>query len=298
VIFVMRRTIGCRFVAGPLLIADTPHLLYRAFYALPDSITGPDDQPVNALLGSTNALLQVIEEHKPRAVVLCFGAEAADYRTEAYPAYHAHRPPMPEGLAVQWAKAEDFYKAFGWTVLDHDGLEADDLMHSLALAEERAGGSALIFTGDRDMFQCATEKVHILLQQARAGFTEMGPEEVRERYGIGPELVPDFIALRGDPSDGLPGAKGIGEKTAADILRRKGDLEHAILGAIREKPSVRRALIEQAAELRSFKAIATLVEIEMDAVADAPTDFEGGAKAAEALGMKRLAERLRKAAES
>jgi 5'-3' exonuclease len=297
VIFVMRRTIGCRFVAGPLLIADTPHLLYRAFYALPDSITGPDDQPVNALLGSTNALLQVIEEHKPRAVVLCFGAEAADYRTEAYPAYHAHRPPMPEGLAVQWAKAEDFYKAFGWTVLDHDGLEADDLMHSLALAEERAGGSALIFTGDRDMFQCATEKVHILLQQARAGFTEMGPEEVRERYGIGPELVPDFIALRGDPSDGLPGAKGIGEKTAADILRRKGDLEHAILGAIREKPSVRRALIEQAAELRSFKAIATLVEIEMDAVADAPTDFEGGAKAAEALEMKRLAERLRKAAE-
>ena len=281
-------------MAGPLLIADAPHLLYRAFYALPDSITGPDDQPVNALLGSTNALLQVIEEHKPRAVVLCFGAEAADYRTEAYPAYHAHRPEMPEGLAVQWAKAEDFYQAFGWTVLDHDGLEADDLMHSLALAEERAGGSALIFTGDRDMFQCATEKVHILLQQARAGFTEMGPEEVRERYGIGPELVPDFIALRGDPSDGLPGAKGIGEKTAADILRRKGDLEHAILGAIREKPSVRRALIEQAAELRSFKEIATLVEIEMDAVPDAATDAEGGAKAAEALGMKRLAERLRK----
>jgi DNA polymerase-1 len=281
-------------VAGPLLIADAPHLLYRAFYALPDSITGPDDQPVNALLGSTNALLQVIEEHKPRAVVLCFGAEAADYRTEAYPAYHAHRPEMPEGLAAQWAKAVDFYEAFGWTVLDHDGLEADDLMHSLALAEERAGGSALIFTGDRDMFQCATEKVHILLQQARAGFTEMGPKEVRERYGIGPELVPDFIALRGDPSDGLPGAKGIGEKTAADILQRKGDLEHAILGAIREKPSVRRALIEQAAELRSFKEIATLVEIEMDAVSDGPTDPAGGAKAAEALGMRRLAERLEK----
>ena len=121
---------------------------------------------------------------------------------------------------------------------------------------------------------------------------------MRERYGIGPELVPDFIALRGDPSDGLPGAKGIGEKTAADILQRKGDLEHAILGAIREKPSVRRALIEQAAELRSFKAIATLVEIEMDAVPDAPTDAEGGAKAAEALGMKRgWRERLRKGAE-
>ena len=274
-------------MSGPLLITDAPHLLYRAFYALPDSITGPDGQPVNALLGSVNATLQVIEEHKPRAVVHCFGAEAADYRTEAYPAYHAHRPEMPEGLAVQWAQARAFYEAFGWTVLDHDGLEADDLMHSLALAEERRGGSALIFTGDRDMFQCVTDKVHVLMQQARKGFTEMGPKEVKERYGIGPELVPDFIALRGDPSDGLPGAKGIGEKTAADILQRKGDLEHAILGAIREKPSVRRALIEQAAELRSFKAIATLVEIEMDPVPDAPTDAEGGAKAAEALGMKR-----------
>jgi 5'-3' exonuclease len=199
---------------------------------------------------------------------------------------------MPDGLAVQWGQAPAFWEAFGWTVLNHDGLEADDLMHSLAKAEERRGGKALIFTGDRDMFQCVTENVHVLMQQARKGFTEMGPDEVRERYGIDPELVPDFIALRGDPSDGLPGAKGIGEKTAADILRRKGDLEHAILGAIREKPSVRRALIEQAAELRSFKEIATLVEIDMDAVPDAATDLAGGAKAAEALGMKRLAERL------
>jgi DNA polymerase-1 len=109
---------------------------------------------------------------------------------------------MPDGLAVQWAKAPGLYEALGWKVLDHSGLEADDLMHSLALAEERAGGKALIFTGDRDMFQCATENVHVLLQQARKGFTEMGPDEVREWYGIGPEQVPDFIALRGDPSTG------------------------------------------------------------------------------------------------
>src|SRR3954447_26632669 len=104
VIVVMRRTIGCAIVPGPLLVADAPHLLYRAFYALPDSITGPDGEPVNALLGSANVTLQVIEKYAPRAIVMCFGAEAADYRTEAYPDYHAHRPPMPEGLAVQWAK--------------------------------------------------------------------------------------------------------------------------------------------------------------------------------------------------
>src|SRR3954468_5169368 len=91
-------------VPGPLLVADAPHLLYRAFYALPDSITGPDGEPVNALLGSANALLQVIEERSPRAVVLCFGAEAPNSRTEPSPAYHAPRPPMPDGLASQWAK--------------------------------------------------------------------------------------------------------------------------------------------------------------------------------------------------
>jgi 5'-3' exonuclease len=156
----------------------------------------------------------------------------------------------------------------------------------------------VLYTGDRDMFQCVGPYVTVLFP--RGG--KDGPEVVdvpgvKARYGIRPEQVPDFIALRGDPSDGLPGAKGIGEKTAADILQRKGDLEHAILGAIREKPSVRRALIEQAAELRSFKEIATLVEIEMDPVPDAPTDLAGGAKAAEALGMRRLAERLEKSAQ-
>ena len=153
-------------------------------------------------------------------------------------------------------------------------------MHSLALDEKRAGGKALIFTGDRDLFRARPRTSTVLMQQARKGFTEMGPEEVRERYGIGPEQVPDFVALRGDPSDGLPGAKGIGAKTAADILQRKGDLEHAILGAIREKPSVRRALIEQADELRSFKEIATLVEVELDAVEDRESDWASGAKAA------------------
>jgi 5'-3' exonuclease len=171
----------------PLLLADTPHLLYRGFFALPDSIKGADGRPVNALLGSVNQLLWCVERYEPRAVVCCFGLESATYRTELYPTYHAHRPPMPDDLAHQWEKAPALYEALGWTVLDHSGLEADDLLHSLALAEERAGGKALIFTGDRDLFQCATENVHILMQQARKGFTEMGPAEVLERYGVSPE---------------------------------------------------------------------------------------------------------------
>jgi 5'-3' exonuclease len=126
----------------------------------------------------------------------------------------------------------------------------------------------------------------------------MGPEEVVGTYGVTPEQVPDFIALRGDPSDGLPGAKGIGPKTAAELLKRKGDLEHVILGAIREKPSVRKALIEQADELRMFREIATLRTVPVERVPDTPTDYAGGAKAAAELGMGRLAGRLEQAAEA
>ena len=148
------------------------------------------------------------------------------------------------------------------------------------------------------MFQCANEHVTILLQRARQqGPDEVGPDGVREIYGIDPEQVPDFIALRGDPSDGLPGAKGIGAKTAADLLRRKGDLEHVILGAIRETPSVRKALIEQAAELRTFRDIATLRSIPVERPPDAPTDYAGGSEKAAEIGMGRLSKRLSDAAQ-
>lgn len=285
-------------MAKPLLVADAPALLYRGFFALPDTITGPDGVPVNALLGSVNALLQVIEERDPRAVVLCFGQESATYRVEAYPPYHAQRPAMPKGLAQQWAVAPDFYGAFGWEVLTDPGLEADDLLHSLALAEAAAGGEALILTGDRDLYQSVRDGVTVLIQRAArggraAGVDAVDAQEVLARYGIGPELVPDFIALRGDPSDGLPGAKGIGEKGAAELLRRHGSLEAAIAGAVRERPAVRHALLTQTEELKMFKDVATLREVELERPHDAPTDREGGAAAAEALGMRRLRERLR-----
>jgi DNA polymerase-1 len=281
-------------MAGPLLVCDAPALLYRAFFGLPDSIEGADGRPVNALLGSVNAALWCIDRYDPRAVVMCFGPDSAVYRTEAYPPYHSQRPPMPDDLAHQWARAPELYESLGWIVADSDDLEADDLLGTLAALEEEAGGTALILTGDRDLFQCATDKVHVLLQQrGREGPEVLGPEEVRGRYGIDPAQVPDFIALRGDPSDGIPGAKGIGEKTAADILRRHGTLEAALAAPVREKPTVRTALIDQADELRMFRDLATLRRAPVERPADAPTDRGVGADAAERLGMRRLAERLR-----
>ena len=278
---------------GPLLAVDAPSLMYRAFFALPKSITDPEGRAVNALLGTTNLILWAIEQHAPRAVVLCDGAEAAVYRKELYPPYHADRPPVPDELAHQFGDAPGFFAAFGWTGERHDTLEADDLLGSLALAEAEAGGSALLYTGDRDMFQCVNDRVKVLFPRgAKDGPELIGPEAVRKRYGVDPEQVPDFIALRGDPSDGLPGAKGIGEKTAKDLLREHGTLEDVIAASVRLRPRIGAALREGAQELRAFREIATLVRVPVEPPPDRPTDWDGGAEAARARGMLRLAERL------
>jgi len=273
-------------------------MLFRAFYALPDSIKGKDGAPVNALLGTANLILRELELHDPRAVVLCFGPDAADYRVELFDGYHAERPEVPDTLAPQFADSRAFFEGFGWVVADHDSLEADDLLGSYARREADAGGRALVMTGDRDMYQCAGERVTVLyIRTGGKGAEAVDAAEVRKRYGIDPSQVPDFIALRGDPSDGIPGAKGIGEKTAAELLQRYGSLQAALDGAVREsKPSVRKALMEQRDELLRFKEIATLQDVPVELPPDLPTDLAGGAAAARERGMNRLAERLEKAA--
>jgi 5'-3' exonuclease len=270
-------------------------MLFRAFYALPDTIKGADGRPVNALLGTANLVLREVEEHDPRAVVLCFGPDAADYRVELFDGYHAQRPEVPDTLAPQFLDARPFFEAFGWTVADSDSFEADDLLGSFARRETEAGGRTLVMTGDRDMYQCADDQVQILYVRTggKQGAELVDAAEVKKRYGIPPELVPDFIALRGDPSDGIPGAKGIGEKTAAELLQRHGSLEAAIAGGVREtKKTVRAALCSQGDELRAFKEIATLQDVKVKRPKDRRTDFAGAAAAARERGMERLAKRL------
>jgi 5'-3' exonuclease len=278
----------------PLLAVDAPSLLFRAFYALPRSIKGADGQPVNALLGTANLILREVDKYKPRAVALCFGPDAADYRVELYPPYHSDRPEVPDELAPQFADCDEFFGAFGWTVTHHPSLEADDVLGSYARLEAEAGGRALLFTGDRDMFQCAGERVTVLyVRTGSRGAQQVTPDEVRRRYGIGPELVPDFIALRGDPSDGIPGAKGVGEKTAAELLRRHGSLEAAIEGALGERSArIRTALRDASDELLAFKEIATLRDAGVERPPDRPTDWALAAEAAAERGMNALAKRL------
>ena len=315
---------------APLLIADVPWLLYRAFFSLPKSIVGSDGEPVNALLGTVNALLAVLEARPARAVAACMGAEEAVYRVRLYPGYHAQRDPMPPELARQWEKAPALLESLGWTVTTDPELEADDVMFSYALAEvggdrheeentsghesgkdggkrgvmtnRHGNGRALLLTGDRDLFQAVTDQVAVVMPGKGGGDpTEIGPAQVRERYGIDPPLVTDFIALRGDPSDGLPGAPGIGTKTAAELLNRYGPLEEVLRVARADDSDMRLrtalALSETEELLLNFKRIATLVPI--DGIArppDRPTDFAAGARMARELGMKQLARRLEKMA--
>jgi 5'-3' exonuclease len=290
-------------VSAPLLIADVPWLLYRAYFGLPKSIVDGEGQPVNALLGTVNALLSVLDERPARAVVACVGAEQATYRVELYTPYHAHREPMPEELRTQWTKAPALLESLGWTVCDAGELEADDAMFSHARAETEAGGEALLLTADRDLFQAIGEHVRIV-ELAKGRFAgEIGRAQVRERYhGIEPELVTDLIALRGDPSDGLPGAPGIGVKRAAELLLRYGSLEGVLAAADSDdrtmRPRAAAVLREHATLLRTFKEIATLRRIDVRRPPDRATDFARGANAARELGMKGLAERLQQFAKA
>jgi DNA polymerase-1 len=283
-------------VPGPLLVVDGPYVLYRSFFALPDSIHGDVGRPINALLGAVNLLLRAAADRSPRAIIVCFGAEAAEYRVELYPRYHADRPPVPDDLDWQFQQSPELFEAFGWSAVTTPDLEADDLLGSLAEAELQAGGETLILTGDRDMFQCASEHVSVMLvKPGTSGFEQVDPARVQERYGIPPALVPDFIALRGDPSDGLPGAPGIGQKTAADLLRSYGSLESAIEHATEQRPRIAASLTDNAEELRHFKDIATLRIVELERPPDSATDLAGGAEAAKRFGMNQLAARLENA---
>ncbi len=283
-------------MSGPLLAVDAPFVLYRSFFALPDSIHGAADRPVNALLGAANVLLRIAADRQPRAVVVCFGAESAQYRVELYPPYHAGRPEVPEPLAWQFDQAPKFFEAFGWRCESAPDVEADDLLGSLAAVETQSGGQALLLTGDRDMYQCVGDQVRMLyLKSGTSGVEEIDADEVARRYGVPPALVPDFIALRGDPSDGLPGAAGVGPKTAAELLARHGSLTDVLARASEQRPRIAQALTEQHDELLAFRRIAQLQTVDMARPADRPTDLKGGARAARKLGLNRLAQRLEEA---
>ena len=283
-------------MSGSLLAVDTPWLLYRSHFGLPRSIKGADGAPVGALLGTVNTILGLVQWCSPRAVVCCLGAEQADYRVALYPPYHAHREAMPPELRAQWDRAPALLEALGWSVAADDALEADDLLWSYSRVEGAAGGDTLICSGDRDLFQTVDAHTRVVELRRDGPPGTIDAAGVEQRSGVTPAQIPDLIALRGDPSDGLPGARGIGAKTAAALLREHHALEGVLAAADQLRPRIAAALREQVDELRAFRTIATLQDIPVTRPPDGSTDHATGAQAARSLGMNGLATRLEQGA--
>jgi len=213
----------------PLLAIDGDSFAHRAYHALPKTITRADRRPAGAIVGFSSMLTRLWQAESPRAVLVAWDTlEAPTYRHEAFAGYQAGRV-FDEALLEQLPLLRELAEACGFGVARAPGYEADDFLAAAARAEEARGGHALVATSDRDAFQLASERTTIL--QPVRGVSELariGPAEVRERYGVEPAQVPDFIALRGDPSDRLPGARGVGAKTAASLLAGGGSLEQLL----------------------------------------------------------------------
>ena len=228
----------------PLLIIDGDSLAHRAYHAMPKSVR------LSAVLGFTNMVLRLWQAEEPRALLVGWDSIGEPtYRNEAFETYQSGRVFDPE-LLEQLDMLPELVRAAGFAAAKGAGYEADDFLGAAVAFEEARGGTAVVATSDRDMFQLASERTTIL--QPVRGVSELariGPAEVRERYGVEPGQVPDFIALRGDPSDRLPGASGVGPKKAADVLR-----EHATLEAALEAGR----FSAQAEDLRLYRRIATL----------------------------------------
>jgi DNA polymerase-1 len=271
-------------VSNPLLVVDGDSFAHRAYHALPKTIRRKGDRGGGAIVGFANYLLRFYASEQPRAVLVGWDSlDAPTYRHRLLPDYQSGRS-IDDELLEQLNDLPLLVGACGFANAKAPGYEADDFLAAAAAAEERRGGTILVASGDRDSFQLASDKTTII-QPVRAGeLARIGPREVLARYGVDPEQVPDFIALRGDPSDKLAGAHGVGPKTAASLLRKYRTLE-AVLAEGRF-PS-------QAEQLLSYKKIAT-----MDAAAPLPPlrdqtpTWEKASLLAREWGLNQLANRL------
>ena len=273
----------------PLLVVDGDSFAHRAYHALPSSMRRADGRPGNALTGVLTMILRLWQAEQPRAVVVGWDTIGKPtYRNELLSGYQSGRVFDPE-ILEQLDLLPGLVSSTGIVCGKEAGYEADDFLGAAVVQEEARGGSSLVATSDRDAFQLASALTTIL--QPVKGVSELrrvGPNEVRERYGVDPAQVPDFIALRGDPSDKIPGARGVGAKTAASLLQQYGSLD-ALLAAGR--------FAAESDALRSYRRIATFdTSAPLPALVDCEPDWEAGAKAAADLGLGVLERRLLEAA--
>jgi exodeoxyribonuclease-3 len=233
----------------PLLVIDGDSFAHRAYHALPKTIRRDRNRPAGAILGFANMLLRLYRAEQPRAVLLAWDTlDAPTYRHEAFEQYQGGRE-FDDDIVEQLAVIPEFVRACGFANAKGAGYEADDFLAAAVAREEKRGGTVRVASGDRDTFQLASDRTTILYPIRGGEMERIGPDEVRKRYGVDPKQVPDFIALRGDPSDKIPGLPGVGAVGAADLVRRYGSVD-ALLAASR--------YAGHAEQLRLFRAIATM----------------------------------------
>jgi DNA polymerase-1 len=272
----------------PLLVIDGDSFAHRAYHALPKSIRRRGNKGGGAILGFANFLLRFYQTEEPRAVLVGWDTlDAPTYRHEALKSYQAGRA-FDDELVDQLGVLPQFVTACGFACAKAPGFEADDFLAAAVAREERRGGTAIVATGDRDAYQLASEATTIL-QPIRAGeLARIGPAEVRARYGVDPKQVPDLIALRGDSSDRIPGAAGIGPQGAARLLRQYGSLEKAIAAGC--FPAL-------AKTLRLYRRIATMDKsAPLPVLRDQKPNWAKAAALARDWQLNKLAERLEKLA--
>jgi 5'-3' exonuclease len=212
----------------PLLAIDGDNFAHRSYHALPKSIRRAGSRGAGAIVGFANFLLRLYDSERPRAVLVAWDTLGAPtYRQTLFPAYQGGRE-FDDELVEQLDVLPEFVAACGFANAKAPGYEADDFLAAASAEKTRRKGHALVASGDRDAFQLASDNVTILHPVKAGQMACIGPEEVRERYGVRPSQVPDFIALRGDPSDKLPGARGVGAKGAAVLLSKYATLEDAL----------------------------------------------------------------------
>ena len=274
----------------PLLIIDGDSFAHRAYHALPKSIRRKGNKGGGAIVGFANYLLRFYESERPRAVIVGWDTlEAPTWRNKVFAPYQGGRE-FDDELVDQLDVLPQFVTACGFANAKAAGYEADDFLAAAVREEESRGGMAIVASGDRDAFQLASPSTTIIHPVAGGQMVRIGPHEVRERYGVDPKQVPDFIAVRGDPSDKIPGAKGVGPKGAASLLNRYPSLEDALADG---------RFASQSEKLRLYRRIATMdASAPIPALDDQTPDWESACKLALGWGLNALAERLRRLASS
>jgi DNA polymerase-1 len=273
-----------------LFLIDGPSLVYRAFYALPESISTSTGEPTNAIFGFASMLVKIVTDHGVQPTMVAWDAGSSG-RTELFADYKAGRLSRPDLLKSQWPAMEPLAEAFGYRNVKMDGFEADDVIASLAEQARTAGVPVTIVTGDRDVFQLIDEQGLVQVMATARGITETklyDRQAVIDRYGLPPELIPDFYGLKGDTSDNIPGIPGIGEKTASELIQRFGSLE-GVLSHVREigGPKRKQNLIDHAEDARLSKQLATVKR-------DLPVDFDLKTEAGREPDRSRLREVFRR----